>query len=241
MGDFNDEILPEEEISKKKSGKINRQRNLRQYKNLSDEEFNEKMANKSLGLEVSQAFEQKIAKKLQEFEQDYDLSDLKINDKDALRALIQAQISLEEYEQKMYVLRSLDLSEDLMYRIEKLSKVMSELRSDISKFQSDLNITRKVRNSDRDVSVMAYLSNLQQQAKKFYENKMSYIFCEKCNMLLGTLWTLYPEEDRNKIGLVCNRPLEDGTKCGHKTVIDTKTLLSNRGTNKKEITPESML
>lgn len=239
MEDKNYELVPEEDVSK--SGKRKRMRNLTQYKYLSDDEFEKAMSKTVVGGVASQKFEERIAKKWAEFEQDYDLSDLKINDRDTLRALIQSQITLEDYEQHMFKLRSEGLSESQLFAIEKFQKAMSDLRADISKLQNDLNITRKIRKSDQDVSVMAYIENLKSKAKVFYESKMSYIFCEKCNMLLATIWTHYPDEDRNKIALVCNRITADGTKCGHKTIVDTKKLYESRGTNKKEITPESML
>jgi hypothetical protein len=224
----------------KKSGKYSRMRNLAQYRDLSDEEFDEVITKKSMGIEQSKGFEDRISRKLQEFENDYDLSDMKINDMDTLRALIQAQISLEDYEQHQYKLRSDGITDEMIYASEKLSKIMSDLRADISKFQQDLNITRKVRKSDKELSTIAYLSNLQAQAKKYYEQKMQYIFCE-CGMLLGTIWTQYPHEERNKIHLVCNRKFPDGTICGKKTTVQTTELLKNRGTNKREVTPESFL
>jgi hypothetical protein len=224
----------------KNDGKKRRQRNLRQYKDLSDEQFDEVIAKKALGIEPSVEFEKRIAKKWAEFEEDYDLSDLKINDKDTLRALIQTQISLEDCEQLYFKIRSEGLSENQLFSTEKLSKTMSDLRADISKMNNDLNITRKVRKSDQDVSVLAYIESLRKKAKEFAESKYQYIFCPKCNMLLASVWTLYPHNDRNKIALVCERDLGDGQKCGEKVIVSTAELLKNRGTNKLEITPESM-
>ncbi len=240
MVDKNYEIMPEEDVKNPALGKKKRSRNLVQYRDLSDEEFDKAMEKKKLGAHTSPDFEDRINRKLDEFDKDYDLSDLKINDRDSLRALIQKQLTLEDYEQYMYALRSEGINETQLGTIEKFQKAMESLTSDISKIQNDLMITRKVRKSDQDVSVMAYIDGVKDKAKRFYESKMSYVFCEKCDMLLATLWTLYPEEDRNKIALVCHRKLADGTECGHKTIVDTKTLLENRGTNKLEITPESM-
>lgn len=237
MGDENFEFDEQVQV---KQGKNKRTRNLKQYRDLSQEDFDQVLAQKALGLEVSDAFEKRINKKLDEFGKDYDLSDLKINDRETLRALIQALISLEDYEQYLYKIRSEGLNGLALANLEKLHKAMSELRSDISKLQNDLNITRKVRKSDQDVSVMAYIDTLKQKAKTFYENKMSYVFCE-CGMLLATFWTLYPEEEKNKVALVCHRILADGTECGKKTIVGTKELLNNRGTNRKDLTPESML
>lgn len=225
----------------KKNGKMSRMRNLAQYRDLSEEQFEEVVRNKSLGIEKSRTFEDRISKKLEEFSQDYDLSDLKINDRDALRALIQAHLTLEDYEQYLFKVRSEGINENTIFSVEKLQKVMSDLRSDISKIQQDLNITRKVRKSDQDVSVLAYISSLKEKAKKFYESKMGYIFCPKCNLLLGTVWTMYPENDKNKVHLVCGRVMPDGSTCGEKVTIGTKELLKGRGTNNKAITPESFL
>jgi hypothetical protein len=216
-----------------------RMRNLRQYKDLSDEEFEERMAQKQLDAEPSKDFEDRIKKKLETFEQDYDLSDLKINDKEILRALIQCIISLEDYEQVMYKLKK-EVTFDNLQIIDKISKAMSDLRSDISKMQDDLKITRRTRKSDQEASVIAYIDSLKLKAKEYYESRMSYIYCDECNMLLATIWTLYPEEN-NKIELTCHRELQDGSRCGHKVRITTKELLAKRGTNNKEIMPEAML
>lgn len=241
--DENDEIILDDGQTrqKKRTGKQSRMRNLAQYKNLSDREFEEILDKKNLGIEQSTAFESRISKKLDEFENDYDLSDMKINDMDTLRALIQAQITLEDYEQYIFRKRAEGITESSIFSVEKIHKVMSDLRADISKFQQDLNITRKVRKSDREASTIAYLADLQAKGKKFYESKMSYIFCPKCDMLLGTFWTTFPQEDRNKIHLICGRTMPDGSKCGEKVIVGTKELLKNRGTNSKTVTPESML
>lgn len=242
MDETNYEVVPDDEPKpKKRTGKVSRMRNLAQYRDLSDKDFDKAMERKALGIEVSQAFEKRITEKWEEFEKDYDLSDLKINDRDSFRALIQKQITLEDYEQHLFKMRTEGISEAQLFAMEKFQKAMSDLTADISKIQNDLMITRKVRKSDRDASVLAYMEDLKAKAKKFYESKMSYVFCEKCNMLLATIWTLYPDEERNKLALVCHRTMDDGKECGHKTIVDTKQLLKKRGTNNPEITPESML
>lgn len=217
----------------------NRFRNLRQYKDLSDEEFEERMAQKQIDAEPSIDFEARIKKKLSTFEEDYDLSDLKINDREILRALIQALISLEDYEQIMYKFKKEVTAENLML-IDKISKAMSDLRSDISKMQDDLKITRRTRKSDQEASVIAYIDSLKSKAKEFYESRQSYVFCSECKSLLATVWTLYPEEN-NRMEFTCHRELQDGSRCGTKVRVTSKELLAKRGTNNTQIMPESML
>lgn len=221
--------------------KVDKRRHLVQYKDMTDEEFQEAIEAKDFGIETSKILEKRIEDKLAQFSEDYDLSDLKINDREVLRGLIQAIISLEDYEQFIFRIRSEGLTTDNIVIIDRIQKTMADIRKSISDAQNDLNITRKVRKSDQETSVIAYIDGLKDKARRFYESRMSYIFCPKCNTLLGTIWTLYPEQERNKIALVCNRIQSDGTKCGEKIVVGTKEMLENKNTNKTGVAPESLL
>ncbi len=223
-----------------RSSNKNKLRHLAQYKNMSDEEFDTLMADKEVGLAVSQDFEKKIEEKIAQFSEDYDLSDLKINDKEILRGLIQAIISLETYEQMLFNLRADGINPENIIVVEKLQKTVAELRKSISDYQNDLNITRKTRKSDQETSVLAYIDSLKDKARRFIESRHQYIYCEECSMLLCTAWFLYIEEN-NVIKLKCHRKLDDGTFCGHVTQITSKQLLENRGVNKKDVIPESMI
>ena len=221
------------------NGKWTRQRNLPQYKKLTDDDFEELMLKKEQDVAPSQDFERRISLKMSKFESDYDLTDLKVNDMETLRALIQALISLEDYEQIVYKLRQDGLTVDNILKLDKVNKVMSDLRSDISNLQDDLKITRKIRKSDVETSVINYIDSLKEKAKKFHELKEAYIFCPKCDMLLSTIWSLYPEQN-NKVELVCKRPLDNGGVCGNIVKVTTRQLLESKGTNKREILPDSM-
>jgi hypothetical protein len=219
-------------------------RNLIQYRDMSDEDFDKVFARKVLNVTPSVEFEKRIEKKLVEFEKDYELNDLKINDMDTLRALVQAQIALEDYEQFLFKERANTVSLDNIVLIDKIQKVMSDLRSDISSFQNDLKITRKFRKSDQETSIISFIDSLKAKAKKFSESKMSYVYCDRCNMLVATIWTLYPTESKNKLRFVCNRPTENGETgeiCGQVMNVSTKELFENGGTNHPELMPEGML
>jgi hypothetical protein len=218
----------------------NRIRHLKQYDDMSDEEFDEMWEERTLNSTPSKKLEDRISLKLEEFSKDYDIDDLKINDKETLRALIQAIIALEDYEQVMFQLREAGLTAENINMLDKVSKTMSDLRSDISRLQDDLKITRKIRKSEQETSVLNYLETLKTKAREFYESKMMYILCPKCNMLLATIWTLYPTEN-NQIKLICHREQEDGSFCGEEVVVYTKDLLENKGSNKPEMLPESIL
>jgi hypothetical protein len=178
---------------------------------------------------------------MNKFSEDYDLTDLKINDWEVLRGLIRDIISLEDYEQLLFQIRNEGVGADNLLLVEKLQRVMSDIKKSISDAQNDLSITRKHRKSDQETSVIAYIESLKEKARKFYQSRMSYIFCPKCGTLLATVWTLYPEQQKNKITVFCTQLDKKGNPCNTQFTIGTKELLESRGTSNREITPDSLV
>lgn len=215
-------------------------RNLAQYKDMSEDEFNEHFDKKELDLEPVRKFEERIQRKIRGFAEDYNLSDLKFNDHQMLRALAQALITLDDLETFSYKLREDGITDSNLNLMDKVSSQMSKIRTDISRMQDDLKISRKIRQSDKELTVIDELERLKIKAKKFYESKMSYIFCPTCKMLLMTCWALYPHA-KNKIALTCNRELENKEVCDTKVVVTTKELMAYKGSNKPEFLPESLI
>lgn len=218
----------------------NRMRNLKQYKNLTDDEYAEVISQMEMNAAPSFALEDRIERKLKEFEKDYDLTDLKINDMLVLRALIQAILQLEDLEQAANKVREEGILSSSIAVLRELNNMMVGLRKDISSMQEDLKITRKHRKGDKEANVISYLEDLKIKAKQFYEEKMSFIFCPKCSMLLGTVWTMYPDRKGNVIKLTCRRDLGEGKTCDTEVIITPKELLDMGGTNKEDI-PESLV
>lgn len=214
-------------------------RNLKQYRDLPEDEFNDIVDKIELNAAPSNALEKRIERWINKFGEDYDLSDLKFNDQQTIRALAQASITLEDLEQFIYKLREEGINYDNLTLLDKVTQQMTRLRMDISKMQEDLKITRRIRSSDETESVVTYIESLKEKARKFYESKMFYIFCPKCNMLVSTTWFLWPDSN-NKLQFVCKRKLENGEACNHKFVVTSKELLKQKGTNKTKILPESM-
>ena len=216
-------------------------RNLAQYKDLSEDEFLEKMrireANKELKPKVKpdKTISERAEEKLEEFEQDYDLSDLKSNDREALNSLINATIMLEDFEKQIHEIQMQGITESNLTLMDKLNKMASDLRSDIIKYQDSLMITRKIRKSGTEESTRSYLEMLKEKADKFYKSKMNYIYCPKCKMLLSTVWLLFPDEKINTIRLKCVRILDDGTEdgkpCNTEVIVKVTELIKNRNRN----------
>lgn len=218
----------------------NQLRNLPQYKKMTDEEFEHKYQELVLGVEFDKAWEERVQRRMLDFSKAYDLDDLKPNDMAILTNMINSMLRLEDYNKILTSTTKEGINLSNIAVVEKLGKLCEGLTSDISKMQDDLKITRKIRKNDREESVINYLEDLKVKAKKFYEQKMMYIFCPNCNTLLATIWTLYPEYKTNKINLVCHRLLDNGKYCNTIVNVDTAELLEKRGSNKIEIMPESI-
>lgn len=181
-------------------------RNLMQYKDMSDEEFEEAMGTLKEEYEISpEALEEQIQIKWEELEKDYDLSDMKANDVAQIRSLILAQLQLEELERVAFALRKDASDATTVQVLDKINGITTRLVKNISDISSDLQITRKIRKQSKEASVIDAINDLKVKAKKFYNQRMLYVFCPECRMLLSTVWLNYNEEEHNSLHLKCNR------------------------------------
>lgn len=184
-------------------------RNLAQYRDLTDEEFDDMWETQNeVGEEdnedILEELKQRIKGKLDELEKDYDFSDMKANDMMQLESLVLAMLQLDDLEKEVYIRRT-DISDSSMLALEKLNKIMSQLRADISTISTDLQLTKKIRNKSKDVSIVQRWEELSKKASEFYKQKMLYIFCPDCRTLLCNVWLLYPENEKNKVTVYCER------------------------------------
>jgi len=182
-------------------------RNLKQYQDMSDSEFEEQFSESVASTSSIRELSERIDAKLVLMGEDYDMDDMKSNDKIQLRALAQAEIQLEDLENVAYTLRQ-DIQIDNVLVLEKVNNIMSKLRNDISMIQEDLQLTRKIRKESKEASVISYIDTLREKAKKFYKEKMLYIFCPECRMLLATIWLHYKDAD-SSVKLHCKHCNKD--------------------------------
>lgn len=227
---------------------FNSLRNLPQYKNKTDDEIAEILElreQEKLNEKITSGkdLETRIQEKLEEFEKDYDISDLKYNDKEILRSMMIALISLEDLDIEYYSILSDGVGADNLLLLDKVRGMSSKLMSDISKMQDDLKISRKIRKSNKEESVINYIEDLKQKAIEFAETRMHYIFCPKCNLLLSTVWLLYDDEKMNTITLKCNRKVDDGDgnekTCGEVVKVNLVELKETKS-NKPKLLPETI-
>ena len=207
-------------------------RNLTQYRNLTDEEFEEVWKQRQVKVEAElpdmEELEIRIQEMMEKFRVDYALDDLKFNDTQVLRALIRALLTLKDYEDVLYEEQREGIGTSNLKLIGELNKFISQTRKDISDLQRDLGITRKTRKEEREDSILSYINTLQEKADIFYKNKIFRALCPECGMMLFDGWFLYPEEE-NKMIFTCGRIIEEqdddeGEKCTGKLEVTSEEL-----------------
>jgi hypothetical protein len=179
-------------------------RNLKQYKDLTDEEFKEMWKEREDALNISpEVLENRVEDTLDNLAEDYDMEDMKSNDMIQIRAMILAQIQLEDLEQSAFSLRQ-NVDHQSVQILEKVNRILGGLRRDISEISNDLQLTRKIRKQSKEASIVHALSDLKAKAHKFYEQRMLYIFCPECTMLLSTVWLNYVDRE-SFLTLTCDK------------------------------------
>lgn len=216
-------------------------RSLMQYRDMTDEQFEDAMSKKEMGLTINKVYEKRIESKINKLKEDYDFSELKPNDWNQVRSLAQCEIDLEDLNLKMYNLRNPqegDVWDVAAY--ERLSKMRNDLIKSISDLQNDLQITRKVRKNDQEASVINYIEKLKIQARRFTDARMKKVICPKCGRLIGSFWFLHKDASKNKIILQCQTELESGDKCGEIITLGKEEISTITASNRDEVFPMSL-
>ncbi len=196
---------------------------LKQYKGMTEEEVFEIYADsKNQDYDRIKALKDKMA-------EDYDLDDLNANDRASLDDLCTLYIRVQDLDQK--IAEELRKDEPDHYNIQNMSKTVSQWRDSISRIQTDLSISRKARRGDNETSIVAAFQNIKERAKTMLQERLSYIYCPKCKMLIATVWFLYPEGS-NSITLTCGR---EG--CRHRFTLTSTQLAELGNKNLEDVLP----
>lgn len=158
---------------------------------------------------LEETFSSLVEKKKEELLRDYKIMDLTANDEETLMKLASALVILGEIENRISDILA-QLKEDpsnrqLVLSLNDLNQAASALRTDISRFQNDLNITRKLRDKDEDEDVVSFIDKVRRAARKFSEYRTVLVFCDNCNNLIGQVWFKNPKTKGNKATFVCDK------------------------------------
>jgi hypothetical protein len=219
-------------------------RTLTQYRNLTDEEFDEVWNKRQMGISKDKFYEERIKAVIDKMKEEYDFSDLKPNDWNQVRVLAQLQIDVDDLNLMLYQQRT-KVDDDGkntfdagQYKV--LSQTRDSIVDRISAIQNDLQITRRVRRNDEATSVIDEIQKMKEAAKRFTDVKMKKIICPKCGRWVASLWLLHFGATKNILQVQCQTTLEDGSKCGEIIKFTGKDLAEMKSSNREELLPVTL-
>ena len=163
-------------------------------------------------------FNTRVKDVLKQFEDDYELSEMNANDELGLKNLAQIFVRLDDLNAQ--IIDVVDITD-----LDRLTRIQERLRKDASVIQNDLAITRRQRKTEKQEDLVTYIADIQARAKHLLSNRLSYIYCPRCKMLIANVWFLYPDQP-NSIKLKCNRvvDVDSGKKCEHEFTVTSEEL-----------------
>ncbi len=167
-------------------------KNLPQYKDMSEEEILESVGSKS--------FEERVQARLDQLSEDYDLSDMKYNDRELIRRWAYLTERLETEGETLRLERDGLSAHDALREEQRLSG----MQRDILNIQEALNITRARRRDTSEDNPRLLYEDIKMRAARFLKERLAYIKCPKCGMVLCTVNFLYPDAG-NTIKLECEK------------------------------------
>jgi hypothetical protein len=177
-------------------------RNLPQYKDKTDKEILEAVGSRS--------FQEKVQARIDRLAEDYDLSDMKYNDHTLVQRWGVLTERLETEEEALRLERDSLSAHDALREEQRLSG----LQRDILSIQEALNITRAKRRDTSEDNPRLLYEDIKMRAAKFLEERLAYIKCPKCGMVLCTVNFLYPDAE-NVLKLGCG-------DCGASTEVTSR-------------------
>lgn len=185
---------------------------------MTDDEFESYW--ESYSVKSDEDIESRVKSIMDNLAQNYDLRDMFVNDTLALQEWARMQILLDD----LGMMERQAINDGEINKLSTLSKVRKEYIDNQSRIATDLNITRKSRQSEVE-ALESYLPSILKKAKHFYEKRLAYIYCPKCNMLVANTW-LVDWNLENKFNLTC--PRKD---CNNKFEVTSEFLTRNKNKN----------
>lgn len=181
-------------------------RNLRGYKNYTDEEIIQVIKEKEGQVQVrtkppvakkpkepEDAYEKKFNSKLKQLRDEYSVDMNNSNDAENLKNLVRQQIQLENVTRDIDAIQAKDsLSADDYQKLEKLGKFQAGVLNAIGTLEEKLGISRRHRKEKQVDDLSKYIHDLKVRAKDYFEKMTIKVECEKCKITLAQFWLNFP-------------------------------------------------
>lgn len=124
--------------------------------------------------------------RFEEYQKDFDLTGINnSNDLATLEMLINLERVIRQMQDRLNEIITTGDPLEHSADIKKLSDVIRDYTGIFQQLQQTLAIDRRSRKSDTTSSVQDYIDDLLSAAKAFYEEKITRVYCPKCNVMVG--------------------------------------------------------
>lgn len=194
-------------------GRIAKMRNLKPYRNKTDEEIKDILSSREVGVAVKSRpsapkapksdskFNEKFKILLDEFAIDMNNS----NDVEALRNLAMLQVQLDMVSHDISQIHAKETRSSVDYdNLKKLGDLQRVTMTSINDVNSNLGISRKQRKEKAIDDIPQWIDGVLKRAKNTFDKKTVIVQCPRCIIELGRYWLNFPNEDNDiQMSLTC--------------------------------------
>lgn len=182
--------------------KLRRLRNLKMFKDMSDDEIIAYYANKppKEPKEPAQTnrstsdYDKAFKERLTILQKDYGVDMNNSNDAESLRSLVRHLLQAEGVDRQIRDLQVRDhLADEDVRTLKNLGDFQRGIQTTISDLQDKLGITRKLRKEKAVDDIAVWTQDIQKKAKELWERETRPIKCENCSIELARIWVNFPK------------------------------------------------
>lgn len=184
--------------------KLKRLRNLRMFKDKTDEEIIAYLQNREPkkiktqeeveeDLDDDAQYEKKFKQRFNKLRDDYSVDINDSNDVETLRTLVRVVLQLEELDKSFRRQQKLNDSREL----KNLSDVQRSLVQSANDLQDKLGISRRMRKEKTVDDIPQYIAMLKEKARKVWDRETVSVRCEKCQIELARYWLNFPNKTKH--------------------------------------------
>jgi hypothetical protein len=188
-------------------------RNLKPYRDLSDEQIREKLRQRAIDRAPKQRsnkktvedYDKRFNSKLDNLTKEYALDMNNSNDVENLHLLVRLQIQNEDLSRDIAAIQRQDrLSVEDYRSLKTLGDFQTGTINAITNIQDKLGISRKIRKEKQVDDIPQFINGLLEKAKQEFDTKTTVISCPKCKIELFRFWLNFPHlENKMDISLTC--------------------------------------
>lgn len=192
------EVKGMEEEFEISEGKLKRLRNLKLYRDKTDEEIIEMLKSRRETVKTPKTslktYDQRFEEKMKLLQEEFGVDMNDANDAEMLANLTRQILQAENIDKDIRHLQDQESkSKDDVATLKSLGDFQRNIYMTISDLQDKLGISRKVRKEKAVDDVPQFIDGLLAKAKDFWSRKTVGVFCEKCEIELVRYWLNFPE------------------------------------------------